>query len=234
MSRFRDIQQGTAAIKPVEFPLVNVPAWGMTQTVEQREASVPKDSPTHARAGARVLSPGQLEIVLEKALARAKAKGASEGSDLYNFALQLYTCAMGYVDLDSPDMRNPILYFGDSVDECVDVLSNNAHISRDTLVYLCEELDVWRDWCNPQGNGQHSEAQMFAAIEEVVADASFLLRLRPYERLTFTHTICVLLQSYLTPKSSSSSPLSEKQTSESKPTASAPKKKTKTASRKRR
>lgn len=237
MSRFQDVLKGTAAINPVTFPLVNVTGWKTTPTSEQvtaRDADVarvkaaspgqaPVEVPTHATAGARVLSPGMLETVLEKALAKAKAAGADEKSELYNLELQLYTCAFGYVDLSS-NPESPVLYFGDTVDQCVDNLKSSPHISRDTLVYLCEQLEAWGDQCNPCGNGKHTEAEMWAAIEGIVGDPSSPLFWRPSERLICMHTMASMLLGLLQAKSSPSSSSSENSTNESKPNASSRKK----------
>lgn len=208
MSRFSDIQKGVRAIQRVVCPVVNVSA--------NAKADSP-NAPSQFECGVRVLLVEEQEAIYEKALARTKRLGGEEKEDspLYNLSLQLYTVATAYVDPDS-DPAAPQLYFGNTVDEAVEVISKSELLSRDSLAYLAECHECWQDQCNPQG--AKGQAEMMYHIQETAKNATYPLSLRPGERLTLQHTTACLLVDLLQAKSTPSSPSSSEP--EMKPSAS--------------
>lgn len=211
MSRFSDIQKGVRAIQRVVCPVVNVSA--------NAKADSP-NAPSQFECGVRVLLVEEQEAIYEKALARTKRLGGEEKEDspLYNLSLQLYTVATAYVDPDS-DPAAPKLYFGNTVDEAVEVISKSELLSRDSLAYLAEHQEVWQDRCNPQAGPKQDE--MLRYIEEAAKDASFLLYLRPGYRLTLLATMARMLLDSQVVKSQSTPVSSDDSTSNSKPSKSA-------------
>lgn len=230
MGRFEDIQAGTRARRLVKFPLANTPGVLVSATPEQIDArnrdiarasasatAGPKEVPTHGECAVRVLSIGEHAEVYRLALARAKEHGATESEDshVYNYSMQLYTVALGYVDQDSP-LDAAKLYFGDTVEKAIETLCTSSLLSRDTLAMLAQWQETFQNECSPQSSPSHE--QLLQCIEETVRDARFPLSLEPAAQLTFTHTMAVLLSSYLTDKSTPSSPSnSAPETSPSKP-----------------
>ena len=193
MARLQDLIHGTRAIKRIGFPLVNVPSPLAEQAAELKTArsadiaaakATAETYPTHAEVGMRVLLPGEFAVVLELALAFAKARGEDkpdpDTSPIYNLGMQIYTLAAATVDPDEPRNADGSdrLFFGANVEAAAKNIQSCEHLTRDVLSYLAQQWELWSDQCNPQVS-KIGESGVLAIAEKAVADADFLALLRP-------------------------------------------------------
>lgn len=194
MARYSDIKPSGYAWKELELPLANVPHGLQKGTPEQRAQWEKDGKPKPLRVGIRALSPEEDLLAHEYASAYSAKHGVDEfveTNPICVLALQHYTLAMACVDPASDPYR-PLLFFGDSVEEAADNLRCDPKhcITPDTVAYLYERYQVWRDQINPQALSL-GDLSLHAAAEKAADDADFLLALRPGALLTFTATLAV-------------------------------------------
>lgn len=184
------------AIERVVVPLANLPH-GLQKGTDEQRAQAQRDSVSTAPVcGIRALMDGEEDACHRLAEAYSRSQGVEKYDDVHPIcvkALRVYTLATACVDPDT-DPRAPLLFFGDTIEEAAEVLRNDPkkNITADTVAYLFERYEMWRDKINPQANTlQDYELQL--AAEKAADDADFLAYMRPGLRLKFTHTLAALL-----------------------------------------
>jgi hypothetical protein len=219
--KLKDIRLGTRAVKRIKLPLVNVPS-SLTPDVPELMAQRAIDAnaaieageqptPSEVMVGVRVLTPGELATVYEKASEFARSKGAeSRDTDpIYNLGVNVYLCAIACVDPDS-DVRDPDPFFGErgDVESAALELFGSPHIGREGLQYLAQAQQLWQDTCSPSAM-RMSPRDMVEAVRKAGGDqeeafATFLA-LRPGMQWASWRFMASQLSILLTPKSSDTS-----------------------------
>jgi len=221
--RYRDIVEGTRAIKVIDLPLVNVPCSllpDIPELAEQRQkdalAAAKKggpEVPSSIKVGLRVLTGDEFLEIEELARKMTESRGAKavDGDVIYHLAQSVFTVALACVDPDS-DPADPTPLFGEKgkPETAAKQLLASPHIGRDGIVYLAEQHEHWQDMCNPQAL-KVSADRLWQLVGEVAAsnDASPFLLLRPGMRVSFTRFMAALLVSLRADKFFSGSSLSD-------------------------
>ena len=184
------------AFERVVVPLANLPH-GLQQGTDEQRAQAFRDSVSTAPVcGIRALTDGEEDTCHRLAEAYARSQGVEKYDDVHPIcvkALRVYQLATACVDPDS-DPRAPLLFFGDTIEEAAETLRNDPkrNITGDTVAYLHERFEMWRDKVNPQANTLQ-DFRLAEAAEKAADDADFLAYMRPGLRLKFTHTLAALL-----------------------------------------
>jgi hypothetical protein len=233
MARYSSTTPSGFAWKRVEVPLANVPHGIQKGTPEQRAQWEKDGCPKPQICGIRYLLPDENMEVDARAAELAATKGVKEYTDTHPICVEsrmICTLAMACVDPDS-DPHKPVLFFGDTVEEAIDTLrrDKNRAITPDTIVYLHERYEMWRDKINPQAN-TIADYELQEIAKKSADDADFLANLRPGMRLRFTATLAALALPFLDQIFGSSSTLK----SPSKTPSPKPRKTTRKATRKAR
>lgn len=241
--RFKDVAQGSRAIKRVTCPLVNVPCYllpDVPELAEQRArdakkaelaGSAPPPAPGSIEVGLRVLSGGEILEIYDKAAQVAVGRNhkPDESSPIYNLAVGVFTLAASCVCPDS-DPADPIAFFGGKGDEqprssdianwqsAYDEIMASPHLGRDGILYLVEQQEVWQDICNPSALKIGAD-RMWELAGEVAADDTGrpFFALRPAMRWSFTRFMALQLLIWTTSPSqlgSSSEPDTTRRSSE--------------------
>lgn len=196
MARYSEAKPSGFAFHLVEIPLANSP-FGLQKGTPEQELQRQKDGGTPKKliAGVRVFLNGEDIEVDRLAAAYSAAHGVSTYDDVHPICVKArmtYTVAAAYCDHTS-DPVNPTLFFGDTIEEAAGVLFNDEkrNITPDTIAYLHEQYEVWRDKVHPQAN-TIADYELQTACKGTAENADFLLRMRPGLRLRFTHTLAVL------------------------------------------
>ncbi len=184
------------AFERVVVPLANLPH-GLQQGTDEQRAQASRDSVSTAPVcGIRALTDGEEDTCHRLAEAYARSQGVEKYDDVHPIcvkALRVYLLATACVDPDT-DPRAPLLFFGDTIEEAAETLRNDPkrNITADTVAYLYERYEIWRDKVNPQANTLQ-DYRLAEAAEKAADDADFLAYMRPGLRLKFTHTLAALL-----------------------------------------
>jgi hypothetical protein len=200
MARYSSQTASGYAWERVTVPVANVPHGVQKGTPEQRAQWEKDGSPKPQICGIRCLSPDEDMEVDARAAELALEKGVKEYTDTNPIcvnARMICTLAMACVDPDS-DPHKPVLFFGDTVDEAIDVLRKDPKrsITPDTIAYLHERYEMWRDKINPQAN-TIADHQLQEIARKSADDADFLAKLRPGLRLKFTASLAALALPFL-------------------------------------
>ena len=183
------------AIRKIPLPIVNVPHGVQQGTDEQRKQWEADGKPEAPVCGMRVLSPGEDIEVDRLAEAFAKTQGVEKYDDVHPICVKarmVYTLATACVDPDT-DSHAPLLFFGDTVEQAARTLFSDPKrvLTPDTVVYLHEVYEIWKDAVNPQAN-TIADYQLAEMARKAADDADFLALLRPGLRLKFTHILATL------------------------------------------
>jgi hypothetical protein len=235
MGKLRDVLLGTRAIKRVPMPLVNVPS---EYSVEVPELAQQRDStPAGAEAttppgtlpgafvvpeiGIRAMTGLEQSMVFEHARRYSTKRGGNPDNPadaLYNFAIAVYTVAIGCIDPDS-NPSDPEPFFGNKGDpeSGLNEILSSAHIGRDGIVFLQEQQEMWQDLVSPQAL-QVAPEKLWGLASEVATsgDAGPFLRLRPgmrWKLLQFLASHWLNSQTTSSPSSSDSASSPSTQTS---------------------
>lgn len=186
--------EGFRALKIIELPLTVQPHGLQVDTPEQVEARAGHE-PVKVMVGLRALTPGERELVLSAARARAISSGAS-GEDIertsgYNQALAVYTVAAATVDPDS-DRRTPLLFFGDTLEQAAETIRKSPLMTDDIVLYLREQQECFQDEVNPQAL-TIKDSELFDVAKKSVEDEDFLKLYRVGTLVNLTRTMAALL-----------------------------------------
>jgi hypothetical protein len=215
MAKLRDIAKGTRAIKAVPFRLASAPL--LPPGVETDEHTI--------MVGLRVLSPGEIADVYQKAMEAAALAGVSQWLDTHPLCRlheMFHTVALACVDVDSGERAEPFFVGG------VEEIRTSVDLTGDSIAFLYAQHQLWQDECSGPRGAAKTPGELVAMVAEEAArpenarDVPFS-RLRPSAQLSCFHSICVLLWSSLTAKSPSTSTPSSSSTSEPLPSEPLPK-----------
>ena len=180
MSRFSDIKRQPRATRTISLP---VPGG--------EDVSV----------AVQVLTGREFALITSRASEYATALGAKDpkpGVELYDLGVMVHTLLLGCVASD--DHTTP---FFSSADEILDGLDT------DRIALLYEEQVSWQDECAPRP-GRMGDGEFFATVLRFAGwkegQPDPFPRLRPYLRLSFTHTLAAQYVTLLSQRSESSSP----------------------------
>lgn len=213
MAKFRDIQQGTRAVKVIDLPLANVPFGVQKDTQEQaRERELNPEAYKMPRVGLRALLPFEREKVLELAETRVKGGGtADESNPRYRHALAIYTVAAACVDPDTVPGKDAELFFGNTIEEAAESIRKSPHITDDIVFYLREMQEVWQDQINPQAL-TIGDNELWDVAQKAAESADFLHSFRPGLLANLAHILAALLMNSLADKLPSTPALSSDST----------------------
>lgn len=194
--RYGDVPVSGWAIERVTVPLANLPHGLQDGTEEQRAQAATDGLKSAPTCGIRVLLDGEEDNCHRLAEAYSKQQGVEQYDDVHPIcvkALRVYLLATACIDPDG-DPCAPLLFFGDTVEQAAEVLRNDPkrNITADTVAYLFERYEIWKDKINPQANTLH-DFRLAEAAEKTADNADFLVSMRPGLRLKFTHTLAALL-----------------------------------------
>jgi hypothetical protein len=192
--RYSELSESGYAIKRVTLPIANIPHGVQGGTDEQRAQWEADGKPTAPTLGMRILSPGEDIEVDHLAELSAKKQGVEKYDDVHPICVKermVYTLATACVDPDTGS-RAPLLFFGDTVEQAAATLRNDPKhvLTFDTVVYLHEIYEIWRDKINPQA-GSIADYNLAEIHKKAAEDADFLAYLRPGMRLSYTHILAV-------------------------------------------
>jgi hypothetical protein len=202
MAKFKDIMQGTRAVKVIDLPLANVTFGVQKDTTEQiRERELNPDAYRARKVGLRALLPFERERVLELACNRTKERGGTpdESSPLYRHALAIYTVAAACVDPDAQPGTDAELYFGDTIEDAAEALRKSAHMTDDVVFYLREMQECWQDQINPQAL-TIADSELYEVTQKGAADADFFHYFRPGMLVNLAHILALQLLASLEDK----------------------------------
>lgn len=189
--------QGFRAIKLIELPLANQ-SHGIQVDTPEQIAARDGNEPIRVMVGLRALTPGERGDVLSAAYARAISKGATgevESSAIYNQQLAVYTVAAATIDPDS-DRRQPLFFFGESLESAADTIRSSPLMTDDILIYLRERQEAWQSEVNPQALTV-KDNELYDITKRAAVDSDFLWCMVPGMLVKYTHSLAVLLLSSL-------------------------------------
>jgi hypothetical protein len=202
MSRFSQLALGTAAIKSVEFPRINVP-YGVQRDSAEQKLARERDGTAEAKpvmVGLRALLPEEDDEVDRLAELYSKSKGVEKYDDVHPICVKarmVYTLALACVDPESDPCR-PLPFFCDEpyvADN--DTIEKRAAMIRgpgmtpDIIVFLHEHWLVWQDQINPQALTV-ADSELAELARKAAESGDFLLTLRPGLRLRLLHFMAAL------------------------------------------
>lgn len=186
--------EGFRALKIIELPLTVQPHGIQVDKPEQVEARAGHE-PVKVMIGLRALTPGERELVLSAARARAISSGVSgediERSAVYNQALALYTVAAATVDPES-DRRTPLLFFGDTLEQAAETIRTSPLMTDDIVLYLRERQECFQDEINPQALTVR-DSELYDIAKKAAEDGDFLHFMRPALLISLSRTLAITL-----------------------------------------
>ena len=196
MAKLANIKKGTRAVKPMPFRLADAPPQHPGDEADEHTMTV----------GLRVLTPGEIGLVYENAMADAQKAGVPQWLDthpLCRLAEMVHTVALAAVDWDSPDRAEPFFVGG------AETVRDHPGMGGDNLAYLYEQHRDWQDECGGRG-APNKIGDIIAMVEQEAgrpenAPGVPFSRLRPSAQRALWHSTAVLLWSLLRDKSEFSS-----------------------------